>query len=154
MIRVFLIILFGAGLLGSCGPSMPASPQAVPASSGFDATLNQFRASIGQPSVQRSAPLNRAAQAHAEDMVARGYFGHRSPDGPNGVSFADRARAAGCNLRAAAENIARGQRSEAEVFRAWEGSRGHRDNMAGRSYRVFGLGRAGDTWVMVLADAC
>lgn len=104
--------------------------------------------------MRQNAALNRAAQAHAEDMLARDYFSHRAPNGPNGERFYQRAAAAGCNMQAGSENIAWGQKSEAEVFQGWRDSPGHRRNLLGQDYRLYGLGRAGDVWVMKLASDC
>ena len=104
--------------------------------------------------IASGSTLRRAAQAHAEDMASRGYFSHEAPDGPNGRTFAQRARSAGCAIGGGAENIANGQRSEREVFTAWQNSSGHRRNMLGRSYRQYGLGRSGNIWVLVLAQSC
>lgn len=101
-----------------------------------------------------NAALTRAAQAHAEDMRARNYFSHRAPNGPNGETFGQRASAAGCTIMAGAENIAFGQSSEAEVFTGWQNSPGHRRNMLGQDYSLFGLGRADDIWVLKLSSGC
>ncbi len=104
--------------------------------------------------MQPNAALTRAAQAHAEDMRARNYFSHRARNGPNGETFGQRAAGAGCTILSGAENIAFGQTSEAEVFTGWQNSSGHRRNMLGRDYTFFGLGRAGDIWVLKLSSGC
>lgn len=104
--------------------------------------------------MRQNAILTRAAQAHAEDMAARGYFSHQSPGGPNGDNLAERAASAGCAMRAGAENIASGQRSEAEVFVGWQNSPGHRANLLGGNYTDYGLGRSGNVWVMKLSSGC
>ena len=55
-----------------------------------------------------------------------------------------------------AENIAKGQTSQAEVMQAWANSPPHRTNMLRPGIRDFGLARApGDIWVLVLgATTC
>ena len=63
-------------------------------------------------------------------------------------------RTAGCNIGAASENIAFGQPSEQAVLDAWIDSPGHLTNMLGPRYRAYGLGRAGNHWVLKLADGC
>lgn len=123
-------------------------------SGGFAADLNAFRASQGLGPVQANANLTRAAQAHADDMVRRGYFSHDSPGGPNGDTFVERANAGGCAMRSGAENIANGQRSESAALVAWQNSPGHRRNMLVRSYTQYGLGRSGNIWVLKLAARC
>lgn len=131
-----------------------AATTPVPSTASFTSMLNNFRASQGRGAVQQSAVLTRAAQAHAEDMVARNYFSHRAPNGPNGVTFMQRSAAAGCAIRAGAENIANGQTSESQVFTSWQNSSGHRRNMLGRSYTQYGLGRAGNIWVLKFSSGC
>src|SRR5690606_18846499 len=86
--------------------------------------------------------LVAAAQAHSDDMAAQGYFSHTSLDGR---SFADRIRAAGYPSPGG-ENIARGQRSAAEVVAAWMDSPGHRANILNCSFRAIGVGLHEGTW--------
>ncbi|KQI72401.1 hypothetical protein AN191_07990 [Loktanella sp. 5RATIMAR09] len=116
--------------------------------------MNAFRARQGLGPLQANPALTRAAQAHARDMARRGYFSHQAPNGPHGRTFVQRARAGGCAMRSGAENIASGQRSQAEVLTTWQNSRGHRRNMLGRNYTQYGLGRAGNIWVLKLAASC
>lgn len=120
----------------------------------FALKINALRASQGLGQLQPNAALTRAAQAHAEDMRSRGYFSHSSVGGPNGDHFRARARSGGCAMRSGAENIATGQRTEAAAFDAWRISRAHRRNMLGRSYTQYGLGRAGNIWVLKLSAQC
>lgn len=126
----------------------------VTATNDFTAALSAFRASQGRSAIRQNAILTRAAQAHAEDMARRNFFSHASPGGPNGDNLRQRAASAGCAMRSGAENIATGQRSEAEVLDAWANSPGHRSNMLGRSYTDYGLGRAGNIWVLKLSSGC
>lgn len=126
----------------------------APAASGFGAELNNFRAGQGAGPVAPNARLQRAAQSHATDMEQRGYFSHQSPGGPNGTSMSERVAASGYRACAAAENIAQGQDTEAELMAAWRDSPGHRRNMLGARYADYGLGRSGETWVLLLATGC
>jgi hypothetical protein len=57
---------------------------------------------LGLPPLTFSSSLYRAARAHAEDMLARGYFSHDSLDGR---TYADRIRGTGYNLLSAGEYI-------------------------------------------------
>jgi uncharacterized protein YkwD len=88
--------------------------------------------------------------AHARDMARHGFFGHK---GSNGSSVGGRLKVAGCRFTGAAENIAKGQRSDAEVVAAWVASPGHRRNMMA-PYDQYGAARIGDIWVLVLASGC
>ncbi|MFT6944278.1 MAG: hypothetical protein ACJAUW_000850 [Yoonia sp.] len=149
--------------LAGCVVYIPPPGEATPASvtrtlvlptTDFGKTYNAFRTSQGLGPLQDNAILTRAALAHALDMENRGYFSHSSVGGPNGRDLEARANAAGCNIRAGAENIAQGQKSEQEVFADWRDSPGHRVNLLGPRYTDYGLGRAGDTWVMKLSSGC
>jgi uncharacterized protein YkwD len=86
--------------------------------------------------------LAAAAQAHSDDMAARGYFSHTSADGR---SFADRITEAGYPTPGG-ENIAQGQRSALEVHDAWMGSEGHRANILNCGYTAIGVGLHLETW--------
>lgn len=130
-------------------PSATASPTV--ARSGFGGILNAERGSRGLSLLSEDSALKAAAQAHANDMVSRGYFSHQSLGGGNPTS---RMRAAGGCRSANAENIAQGQSSNAAVFSAWMQSSAHQRNMLNGSYSRYGLGRSGNTWVLVLAGPC
>jgi uncharacterized protein YkwD len=92
--------------------------------------------------------LAAAAQGHAEDMKAKGYFSHTGQDGRSPF---DRMRDAGYDYRAAGENIARGQGGAREVMTAWMTSPGHRANILNCDYRELGVGHVdggdGPWWV-------
>ena len=108
--------------------------------------VNDRRAQAGVRALRFDPALARAAQAHAEDMLARNYFDHVSPDGRR---FSDRAAAAGYQGFATGENIAQGQRSAVEVMNAWMNSSGHRRNILSSDSNEIGVGVAGRTWVQV-----
>ncbi len=110
--------------------------------------LNTFRATKGRTPVAYSQVLERAAQAHAQDMVRREYFDHTGSDGS---TIGDRLKAQGYGFCFAAENIAKGQSSLDEVMKSWANSSGHRKNMVHKKVTEFALARAdGNIWVMVL----
>lgn len=152
------LILVAVAACGSAPPQAGVtqrnSAAQAPVAANFTAALNDFRADQGLSSMRSNRLLARAATAHAADMERRGYFSHRSGGDPNGPNFVARASAVGCTILAGAENIAQGQKSEQEVFIAWRDSPGHRRNLMGRNYTEYGLGRAGDTWVMKLSSGC
>jgi uncharacterized protein YkwD len=74
-------------------------------------------------------------------MARKNYFDHDSQDGRD---MTDRIRATGFSGSAWAENIAKGQRSAAEVVRAWMNSDGHRQNIMNCSYTHIGVGAVKD----------
>lgn len=84
-------------------------------------------------------------------MSTRDHYGHVGPDGSEP---GERMLRQGYRWRAAAENIAAGQRSVAEVMAGWVASPGHYANLVNPAYRHVGLGHAtssagvyGDYWV-------
>lgn len=155
MKKIFLALGFCAfaACANTSGPTQVSSASAS-ITGNFGADLNAFRTAQGRGPVQQNARLRRAAQLHAEDMTARGYFSHQSPGGPNGDNMSERLIAGGCRTRAGAENIAQGQTSEASVLVAWQNSAGHRRNMLGARYTEYGLGRSGNTWVLLFSSGC
>ena len=114
--------------------------------------LNALRAEQGIHSLQMDRGLGAAARHHANDMSARGYFSHTTPEG-EGPST--RANGHGYDGRMIGENIARGQRSPSQVMASWESSSGHRRNMLNDGYGAVGIGYDpdGNYWVQVFGDA-
>jgi uncharacterized protein YkwD len=101
--------------------------------------VNAARKKAGLRPLKGNALLDKAAQRHAEDMLARGYFAHRSP---SGTTVRERARAADYDWRSIGENIAFGQTSVDEVMETWLDSPGHRKNILTASFTELGLGIA------------
>ena len=88
----------------------------------------------------RSDPdLRDAALAHARDMAAHGYLGHKGSDGSRP---ADRAARAGYAWKAVAENGAAGQPSAEEVVATWLASPGHCRNLMTARYSETGIAHA------------
>jgi len=67
------------------------------------ALVNQARTGLGLPPLDRNDTLDRVARAHSDDMLRRGYFDHRSPDGTTPVG---RLANVGFLVPRAGENIA------------------------------------------------
>lgn len=101
--------------------------------------INQERAKQGLPALTENWELSRVARYKSQDMIDKGYFAHQSPT--YGSPF-DMMESFGLKFSAAAENIAYGQRTAAEVVKAWMNSPGHRANILSRSYRYTGVGAA------------
>lgn len=153
-----ILAAIAALALGACVTTTTTStmPAPIPAASvtapvgSMTALMNAARAGQGRGGVVENARLSRAAQLHAQDMVAQNYFSH---SGANGSSFTQRAQAAGYGC-AIAENIASGQPSEAAVMEAWMQSSGHRRNILLPNAREFGIGRSGTMWVLMMGSGC
>ncbi len=83
--------------------------------------------------------LDQSAQAKADDMAARGYFAHNSPDGKDPWSWID---AAGYNYQYAGENLAVRFVDSKDVVDAWMASPTHRANIVKPVYTEVGVGIA------------
>ncbi|MDP2892645.1 MAG: CAP domain-containing protein, partial [Bacillota bacterium] len=83
--------------------------------------------------------LARVARYKSQDMVNKHYFSHYSPTyGSPFMMMED----FGLRFSAAAENIAMGQRTPAEVMAAWMSSAGHRANILSSAFTQIGVGAA------------
>lgn len=101
--------------------------------------VNAARAKARLPPLRRQAQLDQVAQAYALDMLRRGFYAHRSPEGQDVM---DRIQASGYNPIKVGENIASGQSTVRQVVDGWLGSRHHYDNIADRSFVETGIGIA------------
>lgn len=156
--------------------SSSLSPRPPPASlPGTRADLitmvNQERRKRGLSVLKEHPLLTLAAQGHAEDMAARGFFAHRNPDGE---SAEDRIRETGyfvspcassaseghpepvsrgqCVVRFAyGENIGKGQKTPRDVMRAWMQSAIHRGNILKTDVQDIGIGFSGGFWVQTFS---
>lgn len=99
--------------------------------------VNAERAKNRCGALKANAKLQEAAQAHTDDMAARNYFDHNSPDGK---SARDRINATGYTWSRIGENIARGQQDAAAVVTAWMNSPGHRANILNCDFTEIGVG--------------
>ncbi|SEP52129.1 CAP domain-containing protein [Amycolatopsis saalfeldensis] len=104
--------------------------------------VNDQRADAGCDPVAEEPHLDTAAQKHSDDMSARDYFSH---DTPEGVHFDERIRDAGYS-KPGAENIAKGATSAAQVMEMWMNSSGHRANILNCSLTKLGVGVAKSGW--------
>jgi stress response protein SCP2 len=127
-----------AGLARDFGVDVAEEPLAGPAGQVVAAT-NAERRRHGLPALAVDARLGAAAQLHTADMLRRGFFDHRSPDGDQ---VWDRARSVGYPYRKVAENIAAGQCTAAEVVAGWMDSPGHRRNILDAELTQIGVGHA------------
>lgn len=117
----------------------PAPPAPSPASDAQRvlALVNSERAKEGCAPVSANAQLTTAAQRHSEDMAAHDYFSHTSQDGSGP---GDRITATGYRWSTYGENIAKGQRTPADVMNSWMNSPGHRANILNCAFKELGVG--------------
>lgn len=100
---------------------------------------NVARAENGLPSVTRNAVLDAAAQASAEDMAAKGYFSHKTPDGKEPWYWLDQA---GYKYSYAGQNLAVNFTDSENVQTAWLASPTHKENIMKPQYTEVGFGTA------------
>lgn len=106
---------------------------------------NKERVNNGLQPLQVDYELSRVAHEKSRDMATNYYFSHDSP--VYGSPF-DMMRSYGITYRTAGENIAKGQRTPAEVVQAWMNSPGHRANILNPNFTHIGLGyvEQGNHW--------
>ncbi|WP_431040909.1 CAP domain-containing protein [Streptomyces sp. P1-3] len=99
--------------------------------------VNAERAKAGCTPLRLDSRVQAAAQAHADDMAARNYYEHNSPEGEDAGS---RMRKAGYPAGMWAENIHKGPKDPETAMRDWMNSPGHRDNILNCALKDFGAG--------------
>ncbi|MBA3758522.1 CAP domain-containing protein [Candidatus Saccharibacteria bacterium] len=102
-------------------------------------STNSERASNGQASLALNQQLNSAAQAKANDMVARNYWSHNTPDGQEPWVFVNNA---GYKYLKAGENLAYGFNDSSSTVTGWMNSPTHKANMLDSAFSEVGFGFA------------
>ena len=98
--------------------------------------VNQERTKRGLKPLQADTEMTPVARAHSQDMFARGYFSHYTPEGKDPF---DRMKAYGIKYMAAGENLALGQTLRI-CHEGLMNSPGHRANILNPSYGRLGIG--------------
>ncbi|NPV50505.1 MAG: hypothetical protein HPY60_04825 [Candidatus Methanofastidiosum sp.] len=98
--------------------------------------INNERQSQGLEPLTMNSALSNAARLHSQDMINRNFFNHVNPDG---LAPSDRARNAGYNFIALAENIC-GNPSIDAGHSSLMGSPSHRTNILNSAYKEVGIG--------------
>ena len=101
--------------------------------------INRERDRIHLAPLRPDPKLDAAAQAHAEDMLARSYFGHNSPEGN---TVLERSKQAGYRPHYSGENLAEGQDSFDQVVAGWMASPVHREHILSPVFSDLGSGLA------------
>lgn len=109
------------------------------------------------PPLRLNDLLNRAAAAHAQDMLRYDYFEHAGHDGS---TPSQRVAETGYSYRIIGENIASGPETPQEVVQGWLSSPGHCQNLMDARFADMGLAyatsRSGEPriyWVQEFAAA-
>ena len=103
--------------------------------------VNSERSKRRLPVLKTNIKLGKTARIKAEDMRNKNYFSHISPTYGSPFNMMQRF---GISFTAAGENIAKGQRTPAEVMKSWMNSPGHRQNILNPAYTDIGVGFAKD----------
>ena len=99
--------------------------------------VNEERAEYGLPALTTTDALTAAAAKRAEEIS--GDYGHDRPDGSSCFTVLPEF---GIRYETAGENIAAGQKTPAQVVRAWMNSEGHRNNILNPDFTQIGVGYA------------
>ncbi len=98
--------------------------------------VNSERIKQGLEPLTMNKKLRELARAHSEDMFARGYFSHYTPEG---LSPFDRMAKAGINYQYAGENLAFAP-GTALAMQGLMDSPGHRANILSPNFHQIGIG--------------
>ena len=100
---------------------------------------NEARVENGLGELKTSGLLAKAAQNKANDMLARQYFAHNTPDGNTPWTFI---KAVGYSYTTAGENLAIDFTQAENIQSAWMNSPGHRANIMNGNFTEIGIGIA------------
>lgn len=143
LIAVFLVsITANSGVLASAvkNPSAKVLAYATSMSvNGLLASTNNARAAEGVAALQLNSKLNAAAKAKADDMAARNYWSHNTPEGNPPWIFVSSQNYAYLKL---GENLAAGFDSEQATINGWLASPPHKQNMMDTAFSEVGFGFA------------
>lgn len=104
---------------------------------------NKTRTSVAMNELVISDELVYAAQLKANDMAAKGYFAHNSPDGKTPWDWLD---AAGYSYQTAGENLAVNFVDSTDVHNAWLNSPTHKANIVRDGFTEIGIATAEGTY--------
>lgn len=138
-----IVLVLGSLIFGNINPATRVNnPATLAYASEMSAgallsATNQERANNGLGPLTLNSKLNSSAQSKANDMVARDYWAHNTPDGQEPWIFFD---AAGYQYQKAGENLAYGFGTSAATVTGWMNSPSHRANMLDSGYTEVGFG--------------
>ncbi len=97
---------------------------------------NQDRQENNIGSLANNPLLEKAARLKADDMAAKGYFDHTSPDGKSPWYWLDQV---GYSFEEAGENLAVNFSDSSEIDKAWMNSLPHRENIVNKNFTEIGI---------------
>lgn len=143
IVTLFLVaITASSGVLASAVRNPSAKVLAYSSSmsvGGLLSSTNGARASEGAAALQLNSKLNAAAQAKAEDMAARNYWSHNTPEGNPPWIFVT---SQNYSYQKLGENLAAGFDSEQATINGWLASPPHKQNLMDSAFNEVGFGFA------------
>ena len=134
------VLLLEAGYIAQVKLVFPNTNFLASVLPGVLATLtNEARAASDALALSRNAQLDKAAQLAADDMAAKGYFAHVSPDGKDPWYWLNQA---GYLYSYAGENLAVNFSDSDALQNAWMASPTHHANIVKPEYTEIGFGMA------------
>ena len=100
---------------------------------------NEQRKNYNRGELTLNSQLSSAAQSKANDMVARNYWSHNTPDGQEPWIFIQNT---GYEYQKAGENLAYGFMDSGSTVTGWMNSETHKDNLLDESFTDVGFGFA------------
>jgi len=100
---------------------------------------NREREDVQENALTTNVLLEKAANMKAEDMAARGYFSHESPEGD---APWDWIKKTGYQFGYAGENLAINFFDSKDVVNAWMNSTSHKENILDKHFIEIGIGTA------------
>ena len=116
------------------------------------AAINASRADEHLMPLAVDPRLNGAAEEKLDDMLRRGYFDHKNPEGKYVWDTLSRR----CAFHMSAENLARGISDAGAMEKSWMSSPPHRENILNPVYQLTGIAVSQNppTAVVLFADTC
>lgn len=138
ILAIILFLVFGGIFLSGIRSSYP-SVLGISSDISVERLLaltNIERAKNGLPILNINSKLSESALNKADDMFAKNYWAHNSPDGKTPWVFI---KGSGYNYVYAGENLARGFETSDDVIKAWMVSPTHRENVLSANFREVGF---------------
>jgi len=141
IVIVATVFSFGIGLYLFSKEKIPDMSKSLAAVISSDVAMltNKERSGNSLGSLKYNTVLAKAAQMKAEDMVKRGYFSHKDPNGLPPWKWLDQV---GYNYTYAGENLGLNFIESNELIEAWMNSSLHRLNLLNKNYTEIGIGIA------------
>lgn len=139
VVTVFLVVLFLAGYIAPQFAKNNIEYFAAVLPGALAEGTNNVRLGQGLAVVQYDTTLAAAAQKKADDMAAKSYFAHESPDGKTPWYWLDQMQ---YPYVYAGENLAIHFNESSDVVRAWTASPLHYANLVKPEYTHMGIGIA------------